>query len=79
LFFGGWHGPFADRLPWLGFIWFALKTFFFIMTFVLLRGALPRPRYDQMMAVGWKLCLPLSLVNVLVTAVVVLAGNARGA
>jgi NADH-quinone oxidoreductase subunit H len=79
LFFGGWHGPFADRLPWLGFVWFALKTFFFIMTFVLLRGALPRPRYDQMMAVGWKLCLPLSLVNVLVTAVVVLAGNARGA
>jgi NADH-quinone oxidoreductase subunit H len=79
LFFGGWHGPFADRLPWLGFIWFALKTFFFIMTFVLLRGALPRPRYDQLMAVGWKLCLPLSLANVLVTAAVVLAGNATGA
>jgi NADH-quinone oxidoreductase subunit H len=79
LFFGGWHGPFADRLPWLGFVWFALKTFFFIMIFVLLRGALPRPRYDQIMAVGWKLCLPLSLVNVLVTAAVVLAGNASGA
>jgi NADH-quinone oxidoreductase subunit H len=79
LFFGGWHGPFADRLPWLGFIWFALKTFFFIMIFVLLRGALPRPRYDQLMAVGWKLCLPLALANVLVTAAVVLAGNATGA
>jgi len=78
-FFGGWHGPFADRLPWLGFVWFALKTFFFIMTFVLLRGALPRPRYDQMMAVGWKRCLPLSLANVLVTAAVVLAGNVTGA
>ena len=79
LFFGGWHGPFADRLPWLGFIWFALKTFFFIMIFVLLRGALPRPRYDQLMAVGWKLCLPLALANVLVTAAVVLAGKATGA
>lgn len=79
LFFGGWHGPFADQLPWLGFVWFALKTFFFIMTFVLLRGSLPRPRYDQMMALGWKLCLPLALVNVLVTAAVVLAGNATGA
>jgi NADH-quinone oxidoreductase subunit H len=79
LFFGGWHGPFVDWLPWLGFVWFALKTFFFIMTFVLLRGALPRPRYDQMMAVGWKLCLPLALVNVLVTAAAVLAGNATGA
>jgi NADH-quinone oxidoreductase subunit H len=79
LFFGGWHGPFTDRLPSLGFVWFALKTFFFVMIFILLRGALPRPRYDQIMAVGWKLCLPLSLANVLVTAAVVLAGTAGGA
>jgi NADH-quinone oxidoreductase subunit H len=76
LFFGGWHGPFADRLPWLGFVWFALKTFFFVMIFILLRGALPRPRYDQIMALGWKFCLPLSLANVLVTAAVVLAHTA---
>ncbi len=79
LFFGGWHGPFADRLPWLGFVWFALKTFFFIMIFILLKGSLPRPRYDQIMAGGWKVCLPLSLVNTLATAAVVLAGSAKGA
>ena len=76
LFLGGWQGPFADRLPWLGFVWFALKTFFFVMIFILLRGALPRPRYDQMMALGWKFCLPLSLANVLVTAAAVLANTA---
>jgi NADH-quinone oxidoreductase subunit H len=75
LFCGGWHGPFTDRLPWLGFIWFALKTLMFIMLFILLRGALPRPRYDQIMAVGWKFCLPLSLVNLLITAALVLAGT----
>jgi len=75
LFLGGWHGPLADRLPWMGFIWFGLKTLFFIMMFILLRGALPRPRYDQIMAVGWKFCLPLSLVNLLVTAAFVLTGS----
>jgi NADH-quinone oxidoreductase subunit H len=78
LFLGGWHGPLADRLPWMGFIWFALKTLFFIMLFILLRGALPRPRYDQIMAVGWKFCLPLSLLNLLTTAAVVLTSTNRG-
>ena len=72
LFLGGWHGPLAERLPWMGFVWFALKTLFFIIMFILLRGALPRPRYDQIMAVGWKFCLPLSLVNLLTTAALVL-------
>jgi NADH-quinone oxidoreductase subunit H len=78
LFFGGWQGPFVDRLPWLGFVWFALKTFFFIMLFILLRGALPRPRYDQIMGAGWKFCLPLSLANMLATAAVVLARTPGG-
>jgi NADH-quinone oxidoreductase subunit H len=71
-FLGGWQGPLAERLPWMGFVWFALKTLFFIVLFVLLRGALPRPRYDQIMALGWTFCLPLSLVNLLVTAACVL-------
>jgi NADH-quinone oxidoreductase subunit H len=75
LFFGGWHGPLAERLPWMGFVWFALKTLFFIMMFILLRGALPRPRYDQIMAMGWKFCLPLSLLNLLTTAAFVLTGS----
>ena len=79
LFFGGWQGPFTERLPGLAFIWFALKTVFFIMLFILLKGSLPRPRYDQIMAWGWKFCLPLSLVNMLATAAFVLVGTARGA
>jgi NADH-quinone oxidoreductase subunit H len=68
LFFGGWQGPF---LP--GILWFWLKTFFFMCFFILLRAALPRPRYDQLMAVAWKVLLPLSLLNILVTAAIVLA------
>ncbi|HGJ5891620.1 MAG TPA: NADH-quinone oxidoreductase subunit NuoH [Arsenophonus apicola] len=67
LFFGGWLGPF---LP--GFIWLALKTAFFMVMFILVRASLPRPRYDQVMAFGWKVCLPLTLINLLVTAAVIL-------
>jgi NADH-quinone oxidoreductase subunit H len=69
LFFGGWHGPGPE---WLAFFWFALKTGFFIMMFILIRAALPRPRYDQLMQAGWLVCLPLSLINLLVTGAVVL-------
>ena len=73
LFFGGWHGPFLDQLPWLSFFWFALKTAFFIMLFILLRASIPRPRYDQVMSFSWKFCLPLTLINLLVTGALVLA------
>jgi NADH-quinone oxidoreductase subunit H len=63
LFFGGWLGP-----AWLPPVaWFMLKTLGFILLFILLRGSLPRPRYDQLMAFGWKVLLPLSLLNILVT------------
>jgi len=68
LFWGGWLGP------WLpGLIWFALKMFAFIAFFILLRAALPRPRFDQLMAWGWKLMLPLALANLLVTGAIILA------
>ena len=75
LFFGGWHPPAAfgyQLLPGImsyipPFIWFMVKTCFFILIFILLRGALPRPRYDQVMAAGWKVCLPLTLFNLLIT------------
>lgn len=67
LFFGGWQGPFLPP-----FIWFALKTAFFMMMFILIRAALPRPRYDQVMSFGWKVCLPLTLLNLLATAAVIL-------
>jgi NADH-quinone oxidoreductase subunit H len=70
LFFGGWLGP---VLP--GIVWFFIKMFAFISLFVLLRAALPRPRFDQLMAWGWKVMLPLTLANVLVTGAVVLASG----
>ncbi|MGR9108772.1 MAG: NADH-quinone oxidoreductase subunit NuoH [Gammaproteobacteria bacterium] len=63
LFFGGWLGP--SFLPPV--VWFVLKTFIFVCVFILLRAALPRPRYDQLMAFGWKVMLPVSLVNMVVT------------
>ena len=68
LFFGGWLGP--DFLPPL--VWFTLKTFAFIALFILLRASLPRPRYDQLMEFGWKILLPLTLINLMVTAAIVL-------
>ena len=71
LFFGGWLGP--DFLP--GVIWFLIKMFVFIGLFILLRASLPRPRYDQLMSYGWKLLLPLSLLNLLVTGAIILAGG----
>lgn len=70
LFFGGWLGP---HLPPL--MWFALKTFIFIGFFILIRASLPRPRYDQLMAWGWKWMLPLALVNIIVTGGILLAGS----
>jgi len=68
LFFGGWLGPVLPPV-----VWFGLKTFVFICLFILLRAALPRPRYDQLMAYGWKLMLPLALLNLVVTGALVLA------
>lgn len=69
LFFGGWLGP--GFLPAL--VWFALKTAVFVALFILLRAALPRPRYDQLMSYAWKFLLPLSLANVLATGAVAVA------
>jgi NADH-quinone oxidoreductase subunit H len=68
LFFGGWLGPVLPPV-----VWFLLKTFVFICFFILLRASLPRPRYDQLMAYGWKVMLPLALLNLAVTGGVVLA------
>ena len=67
LFFGGWLGPLLPPV-----IWFAIKTFVFICFFILLRASLPRPRYDQLMSFGWKVMLPLSLVNLVVTGWIIL-------
>ncbi|MEI7835240.1 MAG: NADH-quinone oxidoreductase subunit NuoH [Planctomycetota bacterium] len=68
LFLGGWLGPWLHPVAW-----FALKTLAVIAFIVLIRASLPRPRYDQLLALGWKLLLPLALANLLITGAVVLA------
>jgi len=68
LFFGGWLGPVLPPV-----VWFLGKTFVFICGFILCRAAFPRPRYDQLMGCAWKVLLPLSLLNLVVTAGVLLA------
>jgi NADH-quinone oxidoreductase subunit H len=68
LFFGGWQGPVLPPL-----VWFLLKTLAFLGLFILVRAALPRPRYDQLLSFGWKLMLPLALLNLAVTGGIVLA------
>ncbi|MHB1131840.1 MAG: NADH-quinone oxidoreductase subunit NuoH [Chloroflexota bacterium] len=81
LFFGGWSGwlpawqgtSLAFLLPVLSFLWFVVKSLFFISFFILVRGSLPRPRYDQLMAYGWKYMLPLALLNLLITGGALLA------
>tara|TARA_B100001094_G_C18129359_1_gene771352 strand:- start:444 stop:1403 length:960 start_codon:yes stop_codon:yes gene_type:complete len=71
LFFGGWLGP--AFLPPI--VWFSIKAFAFIAFFVLMRAAVPRPRYDQLMSYGWLFLLPVSLVNLLVTGVIILSSQ----
>ena len=68
LFFGGWLGP--AFLPPI--VWFTIKTTFFVCGFVLMRAAMPRPRYDQLMSLGWKVLLPITLLNLLATGALVL-------
>lgn len=67
LFFGGWLGPVLPPV-----VWFFLKTGVFLCFFVLMRATLPRPRYDQLMSYGWKVLLPLTLLNLVITGGIVL-------
>jgi NADH-quinone oxidoreductase subunit H len=70
LFFGGWLGPVLPPI-----VWFFLKTLVFISFFILMRAALPRPRYDQLMSWGWKVLMPISILNLVVTGAVLLVIN----
>ena len=79
LFFGGWHVPFltADNVPnWLyvllGVMSFSIKVVIFCFFFMQIRWTLPRFRYDQLMTLGWKGLFPIAVVNVVVTAVVLI-------
>ena len=67
-FFGGWLGPWLPPV-----VWFAIKVAFLVAFFILLRASLPRLRYDQLMSFGWKVMLPLALINLLVTGALVVA------
>ena len=74
LFLGGWHGPiFGPPIlqALLPVFWFGAKIFAFLFLYIWVRGTLPRFRYDQLMAFGWKFLLPLALANLIVTAIVV--------
>ena len=67
LFLGGWMGPVLPPA-----VWVLIKTLFFVAFFILVRGSLPRVRYDQLMALGWKVMLPLGLANLMATAAIIL-------
>ncbi len=82
LFFGGWYRPFpnVEALAFLdlsflpaglaGVIWFSLKVFVFLFTYIWFRGTFPRYRFDQLMDLGWKWMIPLSLLNIFFTALI---------
>ena len=67
LFLGGWHGPFLPPI-----LWFVIKTFALVFFFIWVRGTFPRFRFDQLMQLGWKVLLPLCLVNIVLTGAVIL-------
>jgi NADH-quinone oxidoreductase subunit H len=71
LFLGGGDGPFLSVQPYLSVVWFMLKVAFFLFVLIWMRATLPRLRYDRLMAFGWKVLLPVAVLNVLVTATVV--------
>ena len=77
LFLGGWF-PILNFWPFYfipGTVWFAIKTLFFIFLFILIRGTLPRYRYDQLMRLGWKVFLPISLAFLLIISSILLSFN----
>lgn len=71
LFFGGYRGPFVDQLPGLGFLYMILKIVFFLFMMIWIRASFPRFRYDQLMGLGWKRLLPISVFNFIFTAVTI--------
>lgn len=72
LFLGGYLGPFVDQYPLLGPIYLGLKVFLSLGIMIWVRATIPRIRYDRLMAFGWKFLLPAALLNVFLTAVVII-------
>jgi NADH-quinone oxidoreductase subunit H len=69
-FLGGWHGPWLPPVVWL-----LIKIFAVALIMIWVRGTLPRLRYDQLMALGWKVLIPVSLINIVLTGVFILMAN----
>jgi len=75
MFLGGWHAPFPFNFidgansGWWPLLWFVIKVWGFLFLFIWLRGTLPRMRYDQFMALGWKILIPVSLLWIMVVSV----------
>jgi NADH-quinone oxidoreductase subunit H len=78
LFFGGYRGPFIDTVPWLGPLYLGGKVVVLLFVMIWIRATLPRLRYDRLMALGWKVLLPVGLVNVFITAVVIVLLDQAG-
>ena len=74
LYLGGWHGPFLP--PEYGWVWFLLKVGVILFAYIWVRWTVPRYRYDQLMRFGWKWLFPASVINLIVTAALVLYFNA---
>ncbi|MCR3754911.1 MAG: NADH:quinone oxidoreductase subunit H [Candidatus Westeberhardia cardiocondylae] len=70
LFFGGWLGPWLPPC-----IWFFIKTICFIIFFVLIRASIPRPSYETILTLSWKICFPITLINLLITAAYIIYKN----
>ncbi|MGA9768786.1 MAG: NADH-quinone oxidoreductase subunit NuoH [Blastocatellia bacterium] len=72
LFFGGWIGPKVAQWPYLSLVYFTLKVLALILLAMWIRFTMPRFRYDQLMRFGWKFLLPAAIINVIITATVIL-------
>jgi NADH-quinone oxidoreductase subunit H len=75
LYLGGWHGPLLERYG-LGWVWFLAKVGLILFVYIWMRWTVPRYRYDQLMTFGWKWLFPVSVINLIVTAALVLYFNA---
>ncbi len=77
LYLGGWHFPWLDQWVWGSILAFLAKVFLILWIFVWVRWTLPRFRYDQLMKLGWKVMIPLALLNMLLIAVTMAYGSAQ--
>ncbi len=75
LYLGGYNGPWMEQLPILGPVYLFVKVFLLLFLLIWVRGTLPRFRYDQLMAFGWKFLFPLALLNVVIVSIVVALGG----